>query len=66
MTLRDLKNQIAQLEQQHGDSCLDLEIATVELNDYWGTVLNTVDSITIEDAQIDGPKKPARKCAVIT
>lgn len=66
LKLKDLKEQIAKIEAEHGPEVLDLEIATTENHEYWGSMLRTVDSITVENDQIDGPKRPSRKCIVIS
>jgi hypothetical protein len=66
LKLKDLKEQIAKIEAEHGPEALELEIATTEDHEYWGNVLNKASGISLTVAQIDGPKQGSRKCLVIS
>lgn len=66
MKLREIKEAIAKLEAEHGPEVLELDIATTEDHEYWGSTLRTVSGISVENDSIDGPKKPSRRCVVIS
>ena len=66
MKLKDLKEQIDELIAGHGTEALELDVGLTEDHEYWGEVIRIASSIGIMNESIDGPKKPARKCLVIS
>ena len=66
MNLAKLKQQIQELEEKHGPEVLQLEVFTTESHEYWGTLLSDTENLLITEGPADGPKKPSKKCIVIS
>lgn len=66
MNLAKLKQQIEELEKKHGPEVLQLEVYSTESDEYWGTLLSSTDDIVVTEGPVDGPKKPSKKCIVLS